>query len=68
MLSPLPLRQLSTQTWAEWMITKDFSWTELEMTDSFQESSRGHLDAGRGQLVGRSMPIKQARVGISHLF
>lgn len=45
-----------------------FSSTELEMTDSFQESSRGHLDAGRGRLVGRSTPIKQARVGISHLF
>lgn len=38
MLSLLPLRQLSTQTWAESMITKDFSSTELEMTDSFQES------------------------------
>ena len=45
-----------------------FSSTELEMTDSFQESLRGHLDEGRGRLVGRSAPIKRARVGINHLF
>lgn len=45
-----------------------FSLTELEMTDPFQESSRGHLDVGRGRLVGRSAPIKRARVGINHLF
>lgn len=45
-----------------------FSWTESEMADSFQESSCGRLDGGRGQLADRNKPIKQARVGISHLF
>lgn len=45
-----------------------FSSTELEMTDSFWEPSRGHLDGGRGQQAGRSVLIKAARVGISHLF
>lgn len=45
-----------------------FSFTELGMTDSLQESSYGRLDGERGQLDGRRMLIKGASVGISHLF